>query len=730
MLRIHGNKFKQLAGLSYVGLAGSSAAFLLILAAMLFAPAASQPAASATENNSSTSATENNSGISTYAATPTVGISLPTSIDFDDVLPTPSGATTTATANLTVTTTDSAGYSLYLYSSDGDNSLKPKISSLANISKINATAGDVGLTLSSLKPNTWGYNLGTEAPTDSTTYSAVPIDNSTPIQTKDTSDTNSANDTYTLSFGAKVDSTIASGAYSNALTVAVVAEPRAIIYIQDFTLADCQSRALDANFTVTDRRDDNDYTARYINGACWMTQNLRLSGGRTLTSADSNVTRDWSFPSTSLTYGNSHTAAFSTISSNTSYGGYYNYCAASAGTVCDGDTIEDAKQDICPKGWRLPTLNETSGIIGTSYVSAFSPVYSGNYYDGLLVDTGSSGYWWSATASDYILQYILRYRNDILSASSDYDKDYGNTVRCIRSNPGTVTINFNGNGSTGGSTTSQQIAAGNTASLNANGFTRTGYAFTGWNTAADGSGTSYADSADYTVTPATGDATVTLYAQWKELVNLLDDVTYMQDLTAAQCSGSSDGATATLIDRRDNNSYTIDKINGACWMTQNLRLSSGRTLTSADSNVTRNWSFPTGSLTSGDTYTEARSLISSNTSYGGYYNYCAASAGTVCDDAVEQDAAQDICPRGWRLPTHSEQSGITGYVSAFSPVLSGFYRTGTLSATGSYGYWWSATASNSGNQCSMNYSGSGLYLYAGGSNDGGYGFSVRCIRSS
>ena len=193
------------------------------------------------------------------------GFPLPASIDFADVLPTPSGATTTATSDLTITTSDSAGYSLYLYSSDGDNSLRPKVS--ANTSSINATAGDVGLTLSSLKPNTWGYNLGTTAPTDATTYSAVPTNNSTPIQTKDTSDTNSANDTYTLSFGAKVDSTIASGAYSNALTVAVVAEPRAIIYIQDLTLSDCQSQASDADVTVKDRRDDNEYTVRYINGA-------------------------------------------------------------------------------------------------------------------------------------------------------------------------------------------------------------------------------------------------------------------------------------------------------------------------------------------------------------------------------------------------------------------------------------------------------------------------------
>ena len=716
MLRIHGNKFKHLAGLSYAGMAGSSAAFLLILAAMLFAPAASQPEASAVEDNS---------GISTYAATPTVGISLPTSIDFADVLPTPSGTTTTATADLTITTSDSAGYSLYLYSSDGDNSLKPKISSLANISKINATAGDVGLTLSSLEPNTWGYNLGTEAPTDATTYSAVPTNNSTPIQTKDTSDTNSANDTYTLSFGAKVDNTIASGAYSNALTVAVVAEPKALTYIQDLTLSDCQSQASDADVTVKDRRDNNEYTIRYINGACWMTQNLRLSSGRTLTSTDSNVTQNWTFPTGSLTSGNTYTEARSTISSDTSYGGYYNYCAASAGTVCS-KTEMTTTQDICPKGWRLPTQNEFSGI--TSYSSAFSPVYSGLYYDGLIFDTGSHGLWWSSTTSEEPLQFVLRYRDSALLPSSDYDKDYGLSIRCIKGTPGTTTINFDGSGADGGSTASQQIAAGNTASLNANGFTRSGYAFTGWNTAADGSGTSYADGADYTVTPATGDISVTLYAQWRTPINHLGDVTYMQDLTASHCANSENGATATLRDRRDDNSYTIAKINGQCWMTQNLRLSSGRTLTSADSNVTRNWSFPTGSLTSGNTYTEARSTISSNTSYGGYYNYCAASAGTVCSSSSAQDATQDICPKGWRLPTRVEQNGIRSYSSAFSPVYSGYYVNGSLYNTGSYGYWWSATAYSSSNyQYYLGYGGGSLYT---SSNNKYRGFSVRCIRSS
>ena len=706
MLRIHGNKFKHLAGLSYAGLAGSSAAFLLIMAAMLFAPAASQPEASAVEDNS---------GISTYAATPTVGISLPTSIDFDDVLPTPSGATTTATADLTITTTDSAGYSLYLYSSDGDNSLRPN--NFANISKINATAGDVGLTLSSLKPNTWGYNLGTEAPTDTTTYSAVPTNNSTPIQTKDTSATNSANDTYTLSFGAKVDSTIASGAYSNALTVAVVAEPRAIIYIQDLTLADCQSRASDADFTVTDRRDDNDYTVRYINGACWMTQNLRLAGGRTLTSADSNVTRNWTFPTGSLTSGSTNTEARSTISSNTSYGGYYNYCAASAGTVCS-QTRADATRDICPKGWRLPTNSEQSGI--TSYVSAFSPVYSGYYVNGTLNTAGSYGYWWSATANDSDLQYYLYYGSGSFETFGDGGfKDFGFSVRCIRSNPGTLTINFNGNGSTGGGTASQQIAAGNTASLNANGFTRTGYVFTGWNTAADGSGTSYADGTDYTVTSATGDATVTLYAQWGPSI---------QDFTNAQCQSLASNNNYTVYDERDGSDYTVRYINGACWMTQNLRLRSGTLLTSANSNVVTNYTIPY-TLLEGNvpSVTEGQIQNSGDAETGYWYNYTAASAGT-------NGETYDICPRAWSLPTISNGISIMGNTSEFMPVDGGMYKDGGIEST-TQGRWWSAEAHSEENyQRVLIYNrGGGMNVSGNGPGAGTYrgdGLYVRCVRSS
>ena len=68
-------------------------------------------------------------------------------------------------------------------------------------------------------------------------------------------------------------------------------------------------------------------------------------------------------------------------------------------------------------------------------------------------------------------------------------------------------VSFSGNGSTGG-TMSAETANIPTALL-LNIFTRTGYTFAGWNTAANGSGNSYSDAVSYPFS-----APATLYAQW------------------------------------------------------------------------------------------------------------------------------------------------------------------------------------------------------------------------
>ena len=70
-----------------------------------------------------------------------------------------------------------------------------------------------------------------------------------------------------------------------------------------------------------------------------------------------------------------------------------------------------------------------------------------------------------------------------------------------------VTFDAN-NGS--GSTSTQWVQSGVATALQTNPYTYTGYVFQGWNTAADGSGTSYTNLANLTTTAA-----ITLYAQWR-----------------------------------------------------------------------------------------------------------------------------------------------------------------------------------------------------------------------
>ena len=75
----------------------------------------------------------------------------------------------------------------------------------------------------------------------------------------------------------------------------------------------------------------------------------------------------------------------------------------------------------------------------------------------------------------------------------------------------TYTVSFDGNGTTaGGPMASTHLSPGATTKLPHLVFTRAGYTFGGWNTAANGSGTSYADKANITM----GSGNVTLFAQW------------------------------------------------------------------------------------------------------------------------------------------------------------------------------------------------------------------------
>lgn len=80
--------------------------------------------------------------------------------------------------------------------------------------------------------------------------------------------------------------------------------------------------------------------------------------------------------------------------------------------------------------------------------------------------------------------------------------------------PNAYSVAFDPNGGTG-TMADEGIAYGQTVPLTPNAFTRTGYRFSGWNTAADGSGTPYADLANVTNLSLVNGAAITLFAQWQ-----------------------------------------------------------------------------------------------------------------------------------------------------------------------------------------------------------------------
>lgn len=75
----------------------------------------------------------------------------------------------------------------------------------------------------------------------------------------------------------------------------------------------------------------------------------------------------------------------------------------------------------------------------------------------------------------------------------------------------TYTVKYNANGGTG-TTASSTHTYGTAKALTANGFSKTGYSFTGWNTAANGSGESYSDK--QSVSTLTTGSEIELFAQW------------------------------------------------------------------------------------------------------------------------------------------------------------------------------------------------------------------------
>ncbi|MBQ9180696.1 hypothetical protein IJ135_01205 [Candidatus Saccharibacteria bacterium] len=499
--------------------------------------------------------------------------------------------------------------------------------------------------------------------------------------------------------------------------------------IQDFTLSQCRTQATDNDVYVTDIRDDKIYTVRYINDACWMTQNLAYTGissdayGRmTLNTTTSNIDTNKTLSYNNLTSGNSYTearlhvpninddSAALDLYTTSQLGAWYNYVAATGGTISGDSNPYTATYDICPKGWHLPSRNTAPGAVSSieNNLSAFNHLYGGFYDGGSLGYSTNNGYWWTNAAFNGSYRYSM-YRGGDKFTTGTSNHYYGFYVRCVR-------------------TTNPTIA----------------------------------------------------------------DATYMQDVTQGMVESSPIETTYTLKDGRDNQEYTVAKLkDGKLWMTKNLNLAGGAVLNSANSNVSDTYianmgtvsgltvnttnktiTLPSSSTTGfsdNNTAYVYNSACTSNSSYCGYYSWTAATLGGKNENGVAistdgQDATASICPKGWKLPASgktgdSSSTSTIGYkkgdfyglltaygenleASSYSNtgnfwsgagagttanfLLGGRYlRNGTNNEAGDYGEYWSTSWSDSTSAYGLNFHES--HASAATDNYRQQGWSVRCL---
>ena len=294
--------------------------------------------------------------------------------------------------------------------------------------------------------------------------------------------------------------------------------------------------------------------------------------------------------------------------------------------------------------------------------------------------------------------------------------------------------------------------------------TKPGYEFGGWCTTevalgAACTGTTYPAGSEYVL--SSGDNNVTLHAIW-------DPITFaeafgstamnMQNMTASICDAVAIGQEATLSDTRGG-SYRVGKMkDGKCWMLDNLALGASTTitLTPDNTNISANYTLPATRTDGFNTFIEPRINIAYNATVpqgddplkqqaydgnwkvGTYYNYCAASAGSYCPagGAAAGPVNQDICPKGWRMPSggpggeyqviyDAYGNNYTNFRTVLHLPLSGNYDSAQVYNQGSQGFWWSSTFLD-GNRMST-LSSSTSRIAAQYYNDRNRGFSVRCV---
>ncbi|MCL1920354.1 MAG: InlB B-repeat-containing protein [Kiritimatiellaeota bacterium] len=128
--------------------------------------------------------------------------------------------------------------------------------------------------------------------------------------------------------------------------------------------------------------------------------------------------------------------------------------------------------------------------------------------------TGHTFAGWAETASDAV---VFTNGESVLNLTSTQGAVVTNFAKWT---PNTYTVTYDGNGADGGSTEDSSHIYGVASPLTLNGFTRTGYTFTGWATTSGGA-VVYTNGQEVSTLTSTLDGTYKLYAKWAAITYMV-----------------------------------------------------------------------------------------------------------------------------------------------------------------------------------------------------------------
>jgi uncharacterized protein (TIGR02145 family) len=402
----------------------------------------------------------------------------------------------------------------------------------------------------------------------------------------------------------------------------------------------------------TDSRDGRVYTTVQIGTQCWMKQNLNI--GTRIDGANIQTNNG-----TIEKYCNNNLETNCDI-----YGGLYQWDEMMQYSITQG------VQGICPSGWHLPTDAEWTVLttylggesvaggkmkeIGTTHWaspntgatngSGFTGLPGGFGSGGNFLQSGYGGFWASSTETDF-----SNARNRVLYYSgTDVQRDNNNkseyySVRCLKGEVTQVSVPSVTTSAISTVTSTSAISGGDVTSDEVIAVIARGVC---WSTSQNPT------LANSFTTNGTGTGTFT-----SNIHSLTPGTTYYIRAYATNIVGTAYGnqqSFATLTfqcpssfsDSRDGKVYTTVQIGTQCWMKQNLNIGTRIDGTSSQTNngIIEKYCYD--------------NLESNCDIYGGLYQW---------EEMMQYstiEGIRGICAEGWHLPTDTEWTALTDYVSS------------------------------------------------------------------